>query len=290
MAGHRRGQRDDAGVRSDHQWRPLAPSLPRALVFTALVLGVLSIGLPNIAPDVEFMSAPGSPVRQFFGVSEEMNLPTFFSVMTSLAAAGVLGLAGVLAGGRLRTPFLITAGLLVLLGFDDFAALHEHLRALGDLMAEGDLGAFEYAWVLPGAVIGAGVVWAFRRLATRLRGTPRRDLLLGIAVFFVAALGLETVNGFLDRPGLDGMPLQIGTHVEEITEDLGMILVLRGALALLQVSRSRGGVALRVADRGLVAGGPPADDDRVVPEPSVRLVEIDAVAVTDRIPVVSARP
>lgn len=285
MAGHRRGQDDPA-------WRALAPRLPLALAVTAFVLGLLSIGLPNIAPDVDFMSAPGSPVRLFFGVSEEMNLPTFFSVLTFLAPAALLALAGVLAGGRMRTPFVVVALLLALLGFDDFAALHEHLKALGDLMAEGDLGPFEYAWVLPGAVIGAGVVWAFWRLATQLRGAARRDLLLGIAVFFVASLGFETVNGFLDRPGLDGAPLQIGTHVEEITEDLGMIIVLRGALGLLQVRRARGSVALRVADRSLVEGGPDGDGEQIAPSapaaPAPAAAPVDA-AETDRIPVVSAR-
>lgn len=278
MAGHRRGQ-------DDTTWRIPAPRLPLALAVTAFVLGLLSIGLPNIAPDVDFMSAPGSPVRLFFGVSEEMNLPTFFGVLTFLAPACVLALAGALAGGRMRAPFLVVALLLALLGFDDFAALHEHLKALGDLMAEGDLGAFEYAWVLPGAVIGAGVVLAFRRLVTRLRGAPRRDLLLGIAVFFVASLGFETVNGFLDRPGLDGVPLQVGTHVEEITEDLGMIIVLRGALGLVQVRRVRGSVALRVADPLLVEGGPAGDDEPVAPAAPAA---VDA-AETDRIPVVSAR-
>ncbi|MBW0091859.1 hypothetical protein I4I73_23700 [Pseudonocardia sp. KRD-184] len=278
MAGHRRGRDDPA-------WRALAPHLPLALAVTAFVLGLLSIGLPNIAPGVDVMSAPGSPVRLFFGVSEEMNLPTFFSVLTFLAPAALLALAGVLAGGRMRTPFLVVALVLALLGFDDFAALHEHLRALGDLMAQDDLGPFEYAWVLPGAVIGAGVVWAFWRLATRLRGAARRDLLLGIAVFFVASLGFETVNGFLDRPGLDGAPLQIGTHVEEITEDLGMIIVLRGALGLLQVRRARGSVALRVADRSLVEGGPDEDEEQAAPAAPAT---VDA-AETDRIPVVSAR-
>lgn len=279
MAGHRRGQDDPA-------WRALAPRLPLALAVTAFGLGLLSIGLPNIAPGVDVMAAPGSPVRLFFGVSEEMNLPTFFSVLTFLAPAALLALVGVLAGGRMRTPFVVVALLLALLGFDDFAALHEHLKALGDLMAEGDLGPFEYAWVLPGAVIGAGVVWAFWRLATLLRGAARRDLLLGIAVFFVASLGFETVNGFLDRPGLDGAPLQIGTHVEEITEDLGMIIVLRGALGLLQVRRARGSVALRVADRSLVEGGP--DEEPAAPAAPEAPAPVDA-AETDRIPVVSAR-
>ncbi|MDN5930859.1 MAG: hypothetical protein L0I24_07315, partial [Pseudonocardia sp.] len=241
MAGHRRSRDVD-----QHDWVPFLPRLPRRLVITAFALGLLSIGLPNVAPDVDLLSAAGSPVRQLFGVSEEMNVPTFFSVGVFLAAASALVVAGVLAGGRLRSALGVTAGLLALLAFDDFAALHERLKAVGDLVT---LGAFEYAWVLPGAVIGAVVVVAFWRLAVQLDGAARRDLLVGIAVFFVAALGFEAVNGFLDQPGLNGMPLQIGTHVEEVTENLGIILVLRGALSMVEISRARGWLAVRLADR-----------------------------------------
>lgn len=250
MAGHRRSRGVD-----QRDWDPLLPRLPRRLVITAFVLGLLSIGLPNIAPDVALLSADGSPVRLLFGVSEEMNIPTFFSVGVFLAAASALVVAGVLAGGRLRSALGVTAGLLVLLAFDDFAALHERLKAVGDLVT---LGAFAYAWVLPGAVIGAVVVVAFWRLVAQLDGTTRRDVLVGIAVFFVAALGFEALNGLLDQPGLNGMPLQIGTHVEEVTENLGIILVLRGALSMVEISRARGWLAVRPADRSLV--GPPAGD------------------------------
>ncbi|MHA6783797.1 hypothetical protein ACVGOW_22830 [Pseudonocardia saturnea] len=274
MAGHRRSRGVD-----QQDWDALLPRLPRRLVITAFVLGLLSIGLPNIAPDVELLSADGSPVRLLFGVSEEMNIPTFFSVAVFLAASSALVVAGSLAGGRLRSALYVTAGLLTLLAFDDFAALHERLKAVGDLVT---LGAFEYAWVLPGAVIGAVVIVAFWRLAVQLDGPVRRDVLLGIAVFFVAALGLETVNGLLDQPGLNGMPLQIGTHVEEITENLGIILVLRGALSMVQISRGRGALALRLTDRSLA---PPADAGSAAPTPPAPETRPADEVETERLPV-----
>lgn len=273
MAGHRRSR----GVGQD-DWYPPLPHLPRRLVVAAFVLGLLSIALPNVAPDVALLSADGSPVRLLFGVSEEMNIPTFFSVGVFLAAASALVVAGTLAGGRLRTALGITAGLLGLLAFDDFVALHERLKVVGDLVT---LGAFEYAWVLPGTLIGAVVGVAFWRLAMQLDGPARRDLLLGIAVFFVAALGFETLNGFLDQPGLDGMPLQIGTHVEEVTENLGIILVLRGALSMVEVSRSRGWLAVRAA--GSLAR-PPAGDGSATRIPPTRPAdEVETV----RLPVIT---
>lgn len=275
MAGHRRSRGVD-----QHDWDPVLPRLPRRLVVAAFVLGLLSIGLPNIAPDVALLSADGSPVRLLFGVSEEMNIPTFFSVGVFLAAASALVMAGVLAGGTLRSALGVTAGLLALLAFDDFAALHERLTAVGDLVT---LGTFAYAWVLPGAVIGAVVVVAFWRLAAQLDGATRRDVLVGIAVFFVAALGLEALNGLLDQPGLNGMPLQIGTHVEEVTENLGIILVLRGALSMVETSRARGWLAVRPAGRSLV--GPPAGDGSTRRIPPARDSRPADEVETERLPV-----
>jgi hypothetical protein len=218
------------------------------LVVTAGVLALLSIGLPNIAPGVEFMAADRSPVRLFFGVAEEMNLPTFFSVMVAAAAAFSLALVGHLARGRVSMALYVTATLLLLMAFDDFTALHERLDSIGEaLVPPGTIG---YLWVLPGLIPAFVVLLAFWQLGKALRGPARRDLVLGICLVLVAALGLETINGLLDRPGTNGAPLQIVTHLEEFTETVGLILVLRGALSMLEVSR-RWGLALRVADGAL---------------------------------------
>ena len=250
MASHRRAEDGDPTV-PGRTWQRALPRLPLALVLTAVGLAALSIVLPNVAPGVAFMAAEGSPVRMFFGVSEEMNLPTAFSVGTFVMAATAHALVGRLTGGRTGRAFLVVAGLLGLLAFDDFAALHERLDAVAD--AVGVVGG--YTWVLPGLVVAAVVGAAFWQLATRLPRRARRDLLVGILVFLGAAFGLETVNGMLDRPGTDGAPLQVGTHVEEVVENIGIILVLRAALGVLAVSRGRGLVSLRVSPE--LAGSPP---------------------------------
>lgn len=275
MAGHRRSRT------STTTWHPPVPRLPRGLAITTLVLAALSIGLPNIAPGVEFMSAPGSPVRQFFGVAEEMNLWTFFSVMLLVLTACSHALVGLLAGGRLRPAFLLTATVLAALAFDDFTALHERLNGVGALF--GGSGAATYTWMLPALPVAVAMLVAFWRLVTHVGGVARRDLLLGIAVFFFAALVLEGVGGLLDRPGTDGMPLQLVTHIEEVTENLGVILVLRGALAMMQISRARGGFSVRLTE----AHPSPVEQDPGGPDPSGS-VPADQVT-TERIPVTARR-
>lgn len=251
--------KDGGPAAPGRSWRRALPGLPLALALTAVVLAGLSIVLPNIAPGVAFMAAEGSPVRLFFGVSEEMNLPTAFSVGTFVMAATAQALVGRLVGGRTGRAFLVVAALLGLLAFDDFAALHERLDVVAD--AVGVVGG--YTWVLPGLVVAGGVAAAFWRLATRLPRRARRDLIVGILVFLGAAFGLETLNGMLDRPGTDGAPLQVGTHVEEVVENLGIILVLRAALGVLEVSGGRGSLSLRVMPELLAAPrrrtGAPAD-------------------------------
>lgn len=204
--------------------------------------------MPNIAPGVEFMAADRSPVRLFFGVAEEMNLPTFFSVMVATAAASSLALAGHLARGRVSMALYVAATLLLLMAFDDFTALHERLDGIGEALAP--TGATGYLWVLPGLVPGFVVLLAFWRLGQDVRGPARRDLVLGIVLVLVAALGLESINGQLHQPGTNGVPLQLGTHLEEFTETVGLILLLRGGLAMLEVSR-RWGPTLRVAGGAL---------------------------------------
>lgn len=278
MAGHRRGRADTTA------WHRPATRLPRGLAITTFVLAGLSIGLPNIAPGVEFMSAPGSPVRLFFGVSEEMNLWTFFSVMLLLVTAGSHVLVGVLAGGRLRSGFLVTAAVLAAMGFDDFTALHERLNGVGALFG-GD-GSARYVWMLPALPIAAGMIFAFWRLVTHIRGRARRDLLFGIAVFFFAALVLEGVGGLLDRPGTDGMPLQLVTHIEEITENLGVILVLRGALSMIEISRAGGGFSLRLVGQ---ASPPDPSEPAMAGIPPARTPGRLDEDVTERLPVLSAR-
>lgn len=279
MAGHRRGRPDLTA------WHRPVPRLPRGLATTTFVLAALSIGLPNIAPDVEFMSAPGSPVRLFFGVSEEMNLWTFFSVMLLVVTGCSHVLVGLLTGGRLRSAFLLTAAVLVALAFDDFTALHERLSGVGALV--GGSEAATYTWMLPALPIAVAMIVAFWRLVTHVRGRARRDLLLGILVFFFAALVLEGVSGALDRPGTDGMPLQVVTHIEEVTENLGVILVLQGALRMIEISRAGGGFALRLVGRGSTPEPPGEPGVRGIPR--ARTPDPLDEEVTERLPVLSAR-
>ncbi|WP_222265042.1 hypothetical protein [Modestobacter marinus] len=255
----------------------------RALGTLTLALAALSLGLPNIAPSVDFLAAPGSPVRMFFGVSEEMGLWAFLSVGIFLGGAAAHALAAVLARAhdrRLSLAFAATSVVLLLFGFDDFAALHERLAGLGEQLESGLAIQLGYTWVLPGVVLAAFCCWCFWNLMTRLTGPPRTDLLLGLALFFGGALGMESLNGVLDAPGTNGWPLQLGTHLEEILENFGAILLLRAAVRALVVTGPTP-LVVRFATETLRSGrreGRPAEHEGERPETSRREVLRDEAA------------
>jgi hypothetical protein len=257
----------------DAVWRAPFPRLVRGLLVTVVVLAGLSLALPNVAPGVPWLAAEGSPARMVFGVSQEANVPTAFSVALLLAAAIAHAVVGRLVGGRTGTAFTVVALVLVALAFDDFASFHERLVVVADLIGIRD----GYAWVVPGLLVAAGVVAVFVRLVTQVRGRVRRDLLVGILLFLGAAFGLESVNGLLDRPGTDGAPLQIGTHVEEVLENVGVVLILRAALGMVVVTGRRGSWSIRLAGApGTGRPGPAPSRDVDRPAPAERTMPIPA--------------
>jgi hypothetical protein len=250
---------DPQGVRADDMlegtdstsegngaWRPVSPWLPRLLIVGSALLSVISFVFLSTVPDFTF-----------FAVNSEMNLATFVSVMLSVAAGGCHALVGRLVGGSVGKAFYVTAVVLIAMAFDDFAHIHERLNAVGDVLLPKLTHL--YLWVVPALIPAAVVLLAFWHLGRRLNGSARRDLILGICILLGAALGLETINGFLDHySATEGLPLLVLTHIEEFAENLGLILLLRGSLSMLRVSWRFGGVNLRLDQLAPERPGRPA--------------------------------
>jgi hypothetical protein len=205
---------------------------------------------------VKVLSGKDSPARLLFGVHAEMSLPTFFSVMVTVAASAAFTVVGRLVGGIERTAFYVAAALLLAMAADDFMAVHERLGVFTTAIFGSDVPG--YLWVIPGALIGIVVLALFARLMLRLSGPARTNIVLGIAIFFFAAVGLEFVGGIIDTELHNRPLLQVEIHVEEFLEMLGMILVLRGGLLLLEISRRGPMFSMRAVEAGLRRSGPAA--------------------------------
>jgi hypothetical protein len=211
-----------------------------ALLCVSVALAALSLGLPNIT-DWPALAAPDGSVRLLVQVAGEQNLPTWFAVLVLGLAAAVHLLAACVArvaGQPVWRLWLVSAVVIAAMSLDDATSLHERLDGLG--RAAG-ADSFPFAWVLPGAVLGLAVAASLILLARRLRGEARWAIVAGLALLIGAALGMETVNGAILEAQGPSRWYVVGTHLEELAEMIGGVLLLRGGLAALSVRATRKG-------------------------------------------------
>jgi hypothetical protein len=214
--------------------------LTTALLGASVLLAALSLGLPNIT-DWPVLAAPDAPVRRLVDVAGEQSLPTWFSVVVLGLAAAVHLVAATFARGA-RLPvwrlWVVSALVLAAMSLDDATSLHEQLDGLG---RSAGADTFPFAWVIPGAVLGLAVATALILLARRLQGEARWTLVAGLALLVGAALGMETVNGAILEAQGPSRLFVVGTHLEELAEMIGGVLLLRGGLAALSFGTAGGG-------------------------------------------------
>lgn len=187
--------------------------------------------------------------RMYFDVIEEMNLPTWWAASLlltgSLACLAVAWLSG-RRGGRVRWSVL--AALVALLSLDEATVLHERLdRIVLPWLSPED---FPYLWVVPGSVLGTGVVVCVVRLVRTAPRSARRRLILGLVLLLGSAVGGELVQGWLVEAGLLDWPFVLSYHLEEAGETLGAVGLLVGAVSMFDVERGPSGV--RVGLRAVV--------------------------------------
>ncbi len=159
----------------------------------------------------------------FVDVDTEGNLPTFFSVMALLAAAGLAALAAA-REHREKGPFWkYWAGISAIFGWlalDEGCRIHEMLMPLGRLIANS--GVFFFAWVIPAGIIVAALTLVYFRMVFSWPSWFRNLAILSAALFLSGAVGMEMVGGFIaEKSGLN-LHFQIASAVEEFLEMAGV--------------------------------------------------------------------
>lgn len=199
-------------------------------------------GLVHNLPWAPELAAPDSQVRLFFDLASESNIWTWFNVVV-LAMAAVMHLgAGLIARASRATPtwpWLVSGILIAGLSIDDLTSLHERLQALG-VRLSGGTGLTYAAWLVPGLFFAAILVGAMAILAAKLSTTPRRYLLLGLAMFPGGAFLLESLgNAVLESVG-PSTRYAVFLIAEEGAEAAGAVFLLAAACAALRVSHATG--------------------------------------------------
>lgn len=246
--------------RAEFVWLVREPRVVAALLtITAafLVLSVLGQVLARLQPD----SAPLQGLVRATNVDTEGNLPSLFNALLLLAPALLLGLIA-RATPPARRVMRRGWGLLSLVFFylsaDEYLHLHELLMAPLRTLLQVD-GFLHYAWVVPYAALGLGLLLV---LLPFLRGLParsRRAFLQAGALYLTGAMGLELVSGRLDVDlGVQNALVLPLTTLEEGLEMVGLTLFIGALLAYLRGSLP----GVRIGAELSASLPTPAQDDR----------------------------
>lgn len=172
-----------------------------------------------------------------FDLREEANLPQFYSSLLMLCSAALMFMAHraspiPLARWGWRLPALI----FLFLAADEVGQIHEKtIKFTRTILGGGDLGAFNYAWVVPYSVlVFAFAVWGIGFLRAMNNRRTATGLVVSGVVFVSGALGMEMVEGALMHHGRDSLVMWTAYTVEESLEFTGLLLLLRTLLSHLR--------------------------------------------------------
>lgn len=193
---------------------------------------IVSVDLRLVYPGDETFGA-------LFALNGEMNVPTWYSSMLLLVAAGLLVVIAGFTRLESRLAFRRWASLAVIFAFlslDEVASIHErYLARLSPLPKDGIVF---YAWVVPGTLLVLLVVVLYRRFVFGLPAPVRRVAIAAAALYVGGALGLEAIEGVLAARGTaEGtFPYDPIAGTEEVLEMIGALVF---SVALIRYIRLR---------------------------------------------------
>ena len=174
-----------------------------------------------------------------FGLNEEGGVPAAWSTLLLLGVAALLAFEAVLARSERDREWrwwAALAGLFLLLGAEEYLALHE--LTIEPLRSALDVGGLLYfAWLVPGVALLLAACAIFAGFVRRMPAGARRPLLLGTLLMAVGGFGLEAVAGWwVSQEGAGRGALLLHT-VEETLEIAGATLIVVGLLWRLDRTR-----------------------------------------------------
>lgn len=227
-----------AGGESDGATPGFAISKPRTtrlLVATVAALHVLNI--PAVLFRYVWPSDWARHYIAFFGVSGEGKLPTFYSGLTLLAAAALLGLIAAherQRGGRFNRHWAALALIFILMAMDEMVSIHELSTGTLRLHLGITGGPLYHAWVVPAVVFLVFMAAAYFRFLLALPGRSRTLFLIAGALYVGGALGMEMAGGaYLAARGQD-LTYGVLASLEEVLEMAGIVVFLYGLMDHLE--------------------------------------------------------
>lgn len=212
----------------------LTISLRRVAALLIVVLIVLALAGAG-AEYARYVIGSKSALVDYFSLTEEQNVPTWWSSFLLLACSFVLWAIAATKGrspGDGKTHWIGLAAIFAYMSIDELVEIHEWLNnipALGNLH-----GIIYYGWVIPAGIIVVAFASIYLRFLLRLP-PPTRSKVAWAGVLYVAgALGIELVLGaWTDRHGELNLGWAMIGLAQEAMEIVGSSLFLYALLEYL---------------------------------------------------------
>jgi hypothetical protein len=173
-----------------------------------------------------------------FDLDRENNIPTWYSSVTLLFCAVLLGMIAV---GKTRGKDAYAphwGGLSVvflLLSIDEASSLHE--RSIGPVRVALHTSGFlyYYAWVIPGALFVLILGFTYLNFLRHLPLDTRRLFVAAAILYIGGAMGVEVIGGYYaSLYGPTNMTYALITTLEELLEMMGVIAFLYALMSYLR--------------------------------------------------------
>ena len=210
------------------------------VIFLLLLANLVSIYYENYSG---MESRLLSSLSRSFDFNQEHNVPTFFSSVILLLAAGLLFLVHALKKHDKvdRRKWQLLGFVLLFMAVDETVQIHEFLADVVRPRLPTDLrGLLYWAWVVPYGVLALAVAAYFIGFVLRLPALTRNLFLLSGFMFVAGAIGLELFEGYFYKLyGLNHIYNKVLYCAEELLEMSAVVVFIYALLDYLAAARAQ---------------------------------------------------
>ncbi len=174
-------------------------------------------------------------LRQF-SLSEEANIPTWYSALLLLSCSVTLALITNTQNAReqgYRRHWLILSLIFLYISMDEISVIHE--MTIKPLRYTFDLtGIFHYSWVIPAAVLMAIFLVSYIGFLRHLPASSRNRFIISGLVYVGGAFGTELIIGYHWTTVGEGISSGMLNVLQESMEMCGSSLFLSSLLRHLE--------------------------------------------------------
>ncbi|MDP6874887.1 MAG: hypothetical protein QF521_15280 [Alphaproteobacteria bacterium] len=226
-----------------------ALNLSRGRIEVFLIIGVAIFFVLGSLMEVSYYILEHKRLLGFlrqFSLSEEANIPTWYSAMLLMSCAVCLALITCTQDAKengYRRHWLILCLIFVYISMDETSVIHE--MTIKPLRYGFDLtGIFHYSWVIPAAGLMAIFLISYIGFLRHLRASSRNRFIIAGLVYVGGAFGTELIIGYHWTTVGEGIVSGMLNVTQESMEMCGSSLFLSALLRHLEAVSPRFSLAL----------------------------------------------